>query len=451
MLLRRLVEVVAEPVTPAAAARPHRRADRRQPRGRGLLGLLQPRRRRCSSCSPPRASPREAVHRTRMRVGEGLVGTIAAQGTVINTADAQSHPNFRLLPGDRRGDLPLVPGRADPARRPGRRRADGAEPGAPGLCRGRDRGDADHRLDAGRDVRLRRADRPSKYADVAADAAAMRRLDGAAAGRGRGDRPGLAARAAGRGHPPARRRARRPSSPGSSGRSASCASRSTRCWPTSDLVGGEQREVLEAYRMFAHDTGWLRRIREAIGTGLSAEAAVRRVQEETRRPHRPCQRPLSARAADRPRRPRRPPAAPSGRQGAAATTRPGCPTTPSWSRATSVPPTCSSTTARKLRGVVLEEGSQDRARHHRRPRHRHPDGRPDRGRHGRARPGRPGGARRRQRPRLSCGRTTRSCRPSRAPCATRAERRRYFEPDPRPAVGDRATASRSPCRSTPPS
>ena len=51
---------------------------------------------------------------------------------------------------------------------------------------------------------------------------------------------------------------------------------------TSDLGGGEQREVLEAYRMFAQDTGWLRRIREAIGTGLSAEAAVRRVQEETR-------------------------------------------------------------------------------------------------------------------------------------------------------------------------
>ena len=51
---------------------------------------------------------------------------------------------------------------------------------------------------------------------------------------------------------------------------------------TSDLVGGEQREVLEAYRMFAQDRGWLRRMREAIGTGLSAEAAVRRVQEETR-------------------------------------------------------------------------------------------------------------------------------------------------------------------------
>ena len=49
-----------------------------------------------------------------------------------------------------------------------------------------------------------------------------------------------------------------------------------------DLMAGEQREVLEAYRMFAHDMGWLRRIREAIETGLSAEAAVRRVQEENR-------------------------------------------------------------------------------------------------------------------------------------------------------------------------
>ncbi len=34
--------------------------------------------------------------------------------------------------------------------------------------------------------------------------------------------------------------------------------------------------------MLARDGGWLRRIREAIDTGLSAEAAVRRVQEETR-------------------------------------------------------------------------------------------------------------------------------------------------------------------------
>ena len=46
--------------------------------------------------------------------------------------------------------------------------------------------------------------------------------------------------------------------------------------------GPESREVLEAYRMFAHDRGWLDRMREAVGSGLTAEAAVERVQSDTR-------------------------------------------------------------------------------------------------------------------------------------------------------------------------
>ena len=45
---------------------------------------------------------------------------------------------------------------------------------------------------------------------------------------------------------------------------------------------GEHREVLETFRMFAHDQGWLRRMREAVGSGLTAEAAVERVQSDTR-------------------------------------------------------------------------------------------------------------------------------------------------------------------------
>ena len=45
---------------------------------------------------------------------------------------------------------------------------------------------------------------------------------------------------------------------------------------------GEHREVLEAYRMFAHDRGWLRRMKEAIKRGMTAEAAVERVQNDTR-------------------------------------------------------------------------------------------------------------------------------------------------------------------------
>ncbi|WP_372423912.1 phosphoenolpyruvate--protein phosphotransferase [Salinarimonas chemoclinalis] len=46
--------------------------------------------------------------------------------------------------------------------------------------------------------------------------------------------------------------------------------------------GGEHREVLETVRMFAHDQGWLRRMREVVLTGLTAEAAVERVQSDTR-------------------------------------------------------------------------------------------------------------------------------------------------------------------------
>ncbi len=45
---------------------------------------------------------------------------------------------------------------------------------------------------------------------------------------------------------------------------------------------GEHRDVLEAYRMFAHDRGWVRRMHEAIRNGLSAEAAVEKVQSDMR-------------------------------------------------------------------------------------------------------------------------------------------------------------------------
>ena len=47
-------------------------------------------------------------------------------------------------------------------------------------------------------------------------------------------------------------------------------------------LAGEHRDVLEAYRMFAHDQGWIRRMQEAIERGLTAEGAVEKVQGETR-------------------------------------------------------------------------------------------------------------------------------------------------------------------------
>ncbi|HEX4861159.1 MAG TPA: phosphoenolpyruvate--protein phosphotransferase, partial [Rhizomicrobium sp.] len=48
-----------------------------------------------------------------------------------------------------------------------------------------------------------------------------------------------------------------------------------------DLTG-EGREVIEAYRLFAYDQGWRQRMRDAVRTGLTAEAGVERVQDEMR-------------------------------------------------------------------------------------------------------------------------------------------------------------------------
>ncbi len=45
---------------------------------------------------------------------------------------------------------------------------------------------------------------------------------------------------------------------------------------------GDHRDVLEAYRMFANDRGWMRRMEAAVQEGLTAEAAVERVQNATR-------------------------------------------------------------------------------------------------------------------------------------------------------------------------
>lgn len=47
-------------------------------------------------------------------------------------------------------------------------------------------------------------------------------------------------------------------------------------------VSSVHRDILESYRMFAHDRGWVRRLSEAVDSGLTAEAAVERVQNDTR-------------------------------------------------------------------------------------------------------------------------------------------------------------------------
>jgi phosphotransferase system enzyme I (PtsP) len=47
-------------------------------------------------------------------------------------------------------------------------------------------------------------------------------------------------------------------------------------------ASGEHRDVLNAYRMFAYDKGWVRRMEASIDTGLAAEVAVEKEQSATR-------------------------------------------------------------------------------------------------------------------------------------------------------------------------
>ncbi|HSF96535.1 MAG TPA: phosphoenolpyruvate--protein phosphotransferase [Thermohalobaculum sp.] len=47
-------------------------------------------------------------------------------------------------------------------------------------------------------------------------------------------------------------------------------------------ASGEHRKIFEAYRMFAYDKGWRRRLDEAIESGLAAEVAVEKVQSDAR-------------------------------------------------------------------------------------------------------------------------------------------------------------------------
>lgn len=43
---------------------------------------------------------------------------------------------------------------------------------------------------------------------------------------------------------------------------------------------GEQRDIMETYRMFAHDKGWINQLSAAINTGLTAESAVIKARDE---------------------------------------------------------------------------------------------------------------------------------------------------------------------------
>lgn len=223
----------------------------------------------------------EAVHTTRMRLDEGLIGLIASTGQTIKTAEAMQHPNFSYRPET--GEEMFSSFLGVPIYR------DGVVRGVITAQNRTKRIYLEDEVDALRVVATVLAEvlasgrllDQSKYTDIDNNSALPLRLEGTALVGGIAWGPAVLRK------PRVfveRFVADEPEVEWQRLRAAMAALRAA----VDDIVAQprlrdtEAREVLEAYRMIANDAGWLRRIKEAIDTGLSAEGAVRQVQQHTR-------------------------------------------------------------------------------------------------------------------------------------------------------------------------
>jgi phosphotransferase system enzyme I (PtsP) len=223
---------------------------------------------------------KEAVHVTRLRMGEGLVGTIAAEGRVLNLAEAADHPAFAYRPetGEERfhsfAGVPIVrlesPIGVLAVQNAEQRRYEDVEIEAlqtvamvlsemiggarlvDGARRSRLRSAGPLRLSGlklvagmAKGVAVFHEPRIVVEHTVADDIEAERERVYAAFRKMREQIDNMAKEA-------------------------------------EFGTAGEHAEILETYRMFAYDEGWSRRINEAIDSGLTAEAAIERVQQRTR-------------------------------------------------------------------------------------------------------------------------------------------------------------------------
>ncbi|WP_372835110.1 phosphoenolpyruvate--protein phosphotransferase, partial [Puniceibacterium confluentis] len=219
----------------------------------------------------------EAVHQTRMKLGEGLVGRVARTGQLMNTADAPSQRGFRYMPET--GEEAYSSFLGVPIQRLGEKL---------GVL-----------VVQSKEAREFTADEVYALEVVAMVLAEMTEL-GAFVGEGaaltaRHTRPALLRGTTGQegtaeGHvwlheprvvvtnlvtdDPVRENERL------------CAAVETLRVSVDELLAGaadpEQVQVLQAYRMFANSKGWMRRMEEDITRGLSAEAAVEKEQSSAR-------------------------------------------------------------------------------------------------------------------------------------------------------------------------
>lgn len=225
---------------------------------------------------------REAVHRTRLRVGEGLVGEIAAHAQTLALSDAQSHPAFAYRPET--GEDPYHSLMGVPILRQGR------VIGVLVVQNRTQRNYTEEESEAMQIVAMVLAELVGGGNLVSLDETAPQegnavlpvRLDGMQIS------PGIAMGHAVIHTPDIAIRQLVAEDPDTELKRldeavAAVHTNLDRIFGTGELAhDGQHHEVLEAYRMVAADAGWLNRIRDTIRSGLTAEAAVQQVRENTR-------------------------------------------------------------------------------------------------------------------------------------------------------------------------
>ena len=223
-----------------------------------------------------------AVHKTRLRVGEGIVGEIAAHARAMALEDVPAHPSFAYRPET--GEDPFQSLAGVPILRGGKVR------GVLVLQHKERRHYAEEIVETLQTIAMVVAElvaagelvSPQEISTQGDPALLPSRLSGVALN------PGLAMGVAVVHRPQVTIRQMIAEDEGCEQERLTEAltamhSAIDDLLAAAALAGlGEPRDILETYRMFAEDRGWLSRIREAIRMGLTAEAAVQQVQNDTR-------------------------------------------------------------------------------------------------------------------------------------------------------------------------
>jgi phosphotransferase system, enzyme I, PtsP len=225
----------------------------------------------------------DAVHQTRLLVGEGLVGDIAAHARPLNLSDAQAHPNFAYRAETGEDIYQSLLGA--PVMRSGR------VIGVLVVQNRTSRQYSEEEVEALQTVAMVLAELvgggelipAEELVETTGNVTLQDRLEGVMLAEGLAQ--GVAVL-----HEPRvevkRLFAEDPDVEQARFQAAMEALReAVDAMLESDAMAGagEHRDIIETYRMFADDRGWIGRIEEAVASGLSAEAAVQRVQVDTRR------------------------------------------------------------------------------------------------------------------------------------------------------------------------